>query len=242
MAILRHGGAERLEDADVLEGVLDVVVAADDVRHPLVDVIDDVRDVEDRRTVGADDREVLDVLRLLRHVALDDVVELDRALLGHLEHRDDASLAVAGGLLDLVGVAGGEQLVHDLEMALDVLGLVEDLLVIVEAEPLHALEQDLDRLGRGALEVRILDAQEELAAGVAREQPVVDRRADVADMDLTRRGRSETNANVRHDSGCLDDLDVGMFGRRAHWPQACGHELQTWAQSPVRAWSLPVQQ
>ena len=52
-----------------------------------------------------DDREVLDVLGLLRQVALHDVVELDRPLLGHPEHRDDAGLAVARGLLDLVAVS-----------------------------------------------------------------------------------------------------------------------------------------
>jgi len=194
--VLRHRRAERLEDADVLERVLHMVVAADDVRHALVDVVDDVRDVEDRRAVGADDREVRNVLGLLRHVALDDVVELDDALLRHPEHRHDARLAVARRLLDLVGVARGEQPVDGLQMALDVLRLVEDLLVPVETEPLHAVEEDGDGLGRGALEIRVLDAQQELAARVAREQPVVDGRADVADMHLARRRRRKANANV----------------------------------------------
>ena len=196
MAVLRHGGAERLEDADVLEGVLDVVVAADDVGDALVDVVDDVGDVENRRAVGADDREVLDVLGLLRHVALDDVVELDRALLGHLEHHDRAGLAVARGLLARVGVAGGDELVDDLEVALHVLGLVEDLFIVVEAQPLHAVEEHRDGLRRGSLEVGVLDAQQELSARVAGEKPVVDGGADVADMDLARRRRGETNANV----------------------------------------------
>ena len=196
MAVLRHGGAERLEDADVLEGVLDVVVAADDVGDALVDVVDDVGDVEDRRAVRTDDREILDVLRLLRHVALHDVVELDRALLGHLEHHDRAGLAVARGLLARVGVAGGDELVDDLEVALHVLGLVEDLFIVVEAQPLHAVEEHRDGLRRGPLEVGVLDAQQELSARVAGEKPVVDGGADVADMDLARRRRGETNANV----------------------------------------------
>ena len=158
MTVLRNLRAERAEDADVLESVLDMVVAADDVRDALVYVVYHVRDVEDRRTVRADDSEVLYVLGLLRHVALHDVVELDDALLGHPEHRDDAGLAVARGLLDLVGVACSEQLVDDLEVALHVLRLVEHFLVPVEAEPLHAVEEDGDGLGRGALEVRVLDA------------------------------------------------------------------------------------
>ena len=195
VGVPRHLGAERAEDADVLEGVLDVVVAADDVGDALVDVVHHVRDVEDRRAVGADDREVLDVLRLLRHVALDDVVELDRPLLGHPEHGDNAGLAFARGPLHLVGVAAREELVDDLEMALHVLRLVEDLLVPVEAKPLHAVEEDLDRLGRRPLEVGVLDAEQELPARVAREKPVVDGGADVADMHLSRRRRGESDSD-----------------------------------------------
>ena len=187
MTVLRDLRAERLENADVLESVLDMVVSADDVRDALVDVVYHVRDVEDRRAVRADDREVLYVLGLLRHVTLNDVVELNDALLGHLEHRNDAGLAVARSLLDLVGMAAREKLVDNFEMALNVLRLVEHFLVPVETEPLHAVEEDCDRLGRGALEVGVLDAKEELAACVAGEKPVVDGGADVADVHLAGR-------------------------------------------------------
>ena len=128
------------------------------MRDALVNVVDDIRDVEDGRAVRKDDCEVLYVLGLLRHVALHDVVKLDYALLGHPEHRDDACLAVARSLLDLVGMAARKKLVYDFEMALHVLRLVEHFLVPVEAEPLHAVEEDGDGLGRGALEVRVLDA------------------------------------------------------------------------------------
>ena len=134
-------------------------------------------------------------------MTLHDVIELNRTLLGHLEHRDDARLAVARGLLDLIGVTGGEKLVDDFEMTLHVLGLVEDLFIIVEPQPLHALEEHLDGLRRGTLEVGVLDTEQELATRVASEKPVVDRGTDVADVNLTRRRRGETNANVRHSAG-----------------------------------------
>ena len=72
-------------------------------------------------------------------------------------------------------------------MALHVLRLVELRLIIVEAEPFHAFEKRLDRLGRRTLEVGILNTKEELAAGMTGEQPVVDGCADVADVNLPRR-------------------------------------------------------
>ncbi len=198
MPVLRHGRPQRLEDADVLERVLHMVVAADDVRDVLVDVVHHVGDVEDGRAVRAHDGEVLDVFRLLGHGALDDVVEFDDAFLGHPEHGDDAGLALARGALDLVGVAAGEQLLDAFQVARDVLRLVEDRLVVVEPEPLHRVHHRGDRLRRRALEVGVLDAQKELAARMPRIQPVVDGRADVPDMDLARRRGGETHTYFRH--------------------------------------------
>ena len=95
--------AKGLEKLDVLERVLHVVVAANDVRDALVYVVHHVGQVENRRPVGTDDREILDVLGLLGHVSLDYVVILDHAILGHAEHDDGAGLAVAGRPLALVG-------------------------------------------------------------------------------------------------------------------------------------------
>ncbi len=196
VAVGRGRGTERLEEFDVLERILHVVVAADDVRHALVDVIHHVRKVEDRRAVRTHDREVGHVLGLLLHVALHDVVERNHALLGHAEHHDLARFAVAGGLLHLVGAAVGEELLHAREVAGDVLRLVKDRLVVVEPQPFHAVEEGLDGFRRGPLEVGILHAQKEFSSRVARVEPVVDGGADVADMDFPRRRRGETNANL----------------------------------------------
>ena len=56
--------------------------------------------------------------------------------------------------------------------------------VPVEAKPPHPLENPFDHLGRGALHVGILDAEHEDAAVPAREQPVEQRRAGAADMQV----------------------------------------------------------
>ena len=50
-------------------------------------------------------------------------------------------------------------------------------------------------LARGALEVGVLDAQDERAALPAREQPVEERRARVADVQLPGRARSEAESH-----------------------------------------------
>ena len=187
MPVLRRRRAKRLEKLYVLEGVLHMVVAADDVRNTLVDVINHVRQMENGRPIAADDGEVLDILGLLRHVTLHDVVKFDGAFLRHAEHHDFAGFAVTGGAFALVCLPLGKKLFNALKMAFHVLGLVELRLVIVEPEPFHALEKRLDGLGRRTLEVGILNTKEELAAGMTGEQPVVDGCADVADVNLPSR-------------------------------------------------------
>ena len=54
--------------------------------------------------------------------------------------------------------------------------------VPIEAEPAHAVEDRVDRFVRRARLVGVLDPQQELAAVVAGEQPVEQRRARAADM------------------------------------------------------------
>ena len=71
----------------------------------------------------------------------------------------------------------------DLGMARGKFGLEMGLAVPVEAEPAHPVEDRVDRrLGRARL-VGILDAQQELAAMVARVEPVEQGRARAADME-----------------------------------------------------------
>ena len=82
----------------------------------------------------------------------------------------------------MVGLALAQELLDDLAVPLHPLRLVERTLVVIEAQPLHALEDRVDGLGGGALAVGVLDAQDERAAVTARVQPAEQGRADPADV------------------------------------------------------------
>ena len=71
----RHLVAERLPQQLLLGRVREVLVAADDVGDPHLDVVDDVGQHEDRGAVGAQQDEVLDRLVGELDVAADDVVD-----------------------------------------------------------------------------------------------------------------------------------------------------------------------
>src|SRR6476469_3279529 len=87
------------------------------------------------------------------------------------------------------------------------LELVGDLAIPIEAEPRQAVEDRLDRrLGRAGA-VGVLDAQQVLAAMVLGEQPVEERGAGAADMEVAGRRGGEAG-NDGHGSG-----DVRI------WPQ-----------------------
>ena len=68
--------------------------------------------------------------------------------------------------------------------------------VPVDAEPVEAVENRLQRLGDVALGVGVVDPQDELPAVLAGEQPVEQRRANAADVQITGRAGSEAGANT----------------------------------------------
>ena len=71
-------------------------------------------------------------------------------------------------------------------------------LVPIEPEPAQAVENPFDHLRRRSLDVGVLDAQHEHAAVTTREQPVEERRARAADVEVAGRRRSEANSGSRH--------------------------------------------
>ena len=96
-----------------------------------------------------------------------------------------------------------------LAIAIHAARLIERTLVGLQAEPLHAVENDLRRLVGGALAVGVLDAQDERAAVTARVQPREQRRAHAADVQHAGRAGSETGTDGHGATG-----DRIVHGRR----------------------------
>ena len=69
-----------------------------------------------------------------------------------------------------IGVAADQQLLNSCAIQRVALGLIKRPLVLVELEPVHRVENRLDRLGSGALAVGVFDAQDKFAAVMAREE------------------------------------------------------------------------
>ena len=86
------------------------------------------------------------------------------------------------GAITAVRMTLGEQLLEHLLVAIESLGLIERPLVMIEARPLHAVENLLDGLAGRALEVRVLDAQDKFPRMPARVQPREQRRANATDV------------------------------------------------------------
>jgi hypothetical protein len=201
--------AHRPDDCELAEGVVEMVVAADDVGDSHVVIVDDHRQHVGRGPVGAEQDHVVELFVADGDPALDEVVDDGLPLPRSLEADDEGALAggraVAPGTLDPVGaalrlrlLAPGRQLlrrhVAAIGMAssdhfvgdLDVPGLELRLVIFVpvpvDSEPFQAVEDDVDRLLGGAGRVGILDAQERSAAMAAGVEPAEQAGAGVADM------------------------------------------------------------
>ena len=98
----RHRPAERLVDLGLPRGVVEVVVAADDVGHAHVVVVDHHRQHVGRIAVGAQQHEIVEVLVLPGDAALDLV--LDHGLAGQRRLQPDRGLD-AGRRVGRIAVA-----------------------------------------------------------------------------------------------------------------------------------------
>ena len=115
-------------------------------------------------------------------------------------------LDVVGIAVAVVGVAGRDQPLGRLAVAVEPLGLEvgpagpADLraLVPVEAEPPHAVEDPGHHLPRRPLHVGVFDSQDEGAAGVPRVEPVEERGAGAADVQVPGGRRGEANSGCGH--------------------------------------------
>ncbi len=95
-----------------------------------------------------------------------------------------------------IGLAFADQPVGGLAVEVVAPRLVEGALVVLEPEPLHGRE-DLGReLLPRALDVRVLDAEDERSLLVPREEKVVERRARAADVQRARRRGREADAGI----------------------------------------------
>ena len=129
--------------------------------------------------LGRDHRldDVFDQVGTNHRVAVDPVV-----VLGRHEHGGEPDGLVALVFEGDLGLGVGPQ-VRDparlayLGMALGPIGLEQRRIVIVEAEPIEAFDDLVNRILRRALAVGILDPEQRLAAVMAREQQVEQRGA-----------------------------------------------------------------
>ena len=272
--LVEHGGQVRIhrrlvpegaQDVDLAWGVVDVVVAADDVRDAHVDVIDDDAKVVGRHADAAACRLAL-LAHLIRRAGRSragdhQVVEfgvgdldpaLDPVVPGHhtadrvfeAQHRLHAlgnwgqGLAGLGppgavvarfffvGLLALaqrielghahvagVGQAARQHVGQHRLVARHALHLVVGAFVEVQPEPVHALQDHIDRGLAGALLVGVFDAQDEIATVGARKSPRVDRGADVAQVDEAGGRWSKAGADAGRGAwGGRQELGDGRHG------------------------------
>ena len=227
---VRYGRAQRLVDVDLARRVVDVVVAAHHVGDAHVDVVHHHREVVGGVTVAAEDDEVVELAVGDLDPALDLVVPRDHAIQRVAEADHPVGIVaparvriaigavvarlVAGshrrlahrlefflGLVGVIGVAGGDQLFGDLAVAIQPVGLVDRTLVVVQAKPVHRLQDGVDRGLGAALAVGVLDPQDELTALAARLQPAIQRGARAADVEVAGRGRGEAGADGHGDAG-----------------------------------------
>ena len=100
----------------------------------------------------------------------------------------------------LVGMALVEQLLCNLRMTLRPVGLEQGRRVVVETEPIQPVDDLVDGILRGSLAIGVFDPQQRLAAMMAGKEPVEQRSARAADVEISC-GRRREAGDDRHGRG-----------------------------------------
>ena len=196
----RLGKVQGLIDQGLTGGIVQVVIAANDVGDAHVVVIDDDCQIVGRRSVGAQQHQIVQILVVEGHGALDQILDDGVAIGGateanheglvvHLRTRRPVApgraqgLSVGAGLLALglglfarheaaIGPALGHQILYRLPVPVGSGELEHRFGIGVEAQPVEAMQDGrYRRLGR-AFAVRVLNAQKEGSAAVTGIKPV----------------------------------------------------------------------
>ena len=222
----RHVVTQRAVEVNLLRRVADVVFAADDQRHFRCGVIDDHAEIVSRRAVGAANDPVIQLAVIDRHYAAHLVVPTDASFQRvfethrrrHARHRFAAltvlavvTLWQAEALLLLahrlqllrrapavVRLPARNHLLDNCVVVGEALALIDDFAVMMQTEPVQAVENHLGgRLSR-ALQIRILNAQAEHALMLARVQPTIQRGTHPADVQIAGRAGGKTGNNHKN--------------------------------------------
>ena len=111
----------------------------------------------------------------------------------HLAHGNK----LLGARIAAIGLAFREKLLGGLAVARGARELIDGLAIPIELEPAQAVEDGEDGAFRGARPVGVLDAQQHLAALGSRVEPIEQRRARAADMQIAGGG----GGKARDDGG-----------------------------------------
>ena len=230
MGIGRRRHAERPQQVDLPRRVVDVVIAADDVRYPHVRIVHHHREVVGRRAVGAGDDEVVE-FRVFEgdgpaHQILEHHLSIHRIAKPH--HRAHAlgwrvapiaAQAVVARLflgrhlfgaqgvqtlaaaIAMIGRPRGQHARNDLAVAIEAPGLVVRACVVFQAQPGHAFENGLNVFIGRTFPVRVLDAQDEASAHAARMEPGKKGRAGAPDVQMAGGAGGETGDDGHGASG-----------------------------------------
>ena len=222
---LRYRIVEGLVAEDLLGRVREVVVAPDDVSDLHRHVVHDHAEVVGRRAVGTHEDPVVELAVLEGNGAVDQVVDDGRPRVGNAQPqraRRQAAVAAAarvaerllaclgrlalllehlGRAVAVVRPAGVEEASRVVAVEVEALGLPvagrRRALVPIELEPPERVDDEADVLVGRARPVGVLDPEDEDAAVTARVEPVEQRRARAADVQVPGRAGREAHADAR---------------------------------------------
>ena len=206
--------------------VVEVIITADYMGHAHIMIVDHHRQHINGRPVRAEQHHVVQLIILNGDIALHPVADHGRAVLRCLDpdHKGRVRVRVwgrippgrpekraapfgfggvaecgnfFGGGKTLVRLALCQQIMGDLCMPVGIGELADDIAVVIQTQPRHALQDRLGRFRGRSRPVRVFDPQQKPAAIAPRKEPVEQRRAGAANMQKAGRRRGKTGHNRR---------------------------------------------